>query len=184
MSDENVQVENSNQQEEEVLETSDEQTNDEQEEGESLEEYKTRLAKAEELANNYKIRAEKAEKMAKSARNEPQKASPKAGDLNSKDLYALMESKVPQDDVDEVVEYAKFKGISVSDALKTNFIKTTLSEKAEQRTVAEASNTGSSRRASYKVSDDTLLAKARKGEMPDNDEDLIRLIRARKGFKN
>lgn len=173
----------SNEQEEEVLETSNEgQVNNEQEEGESIEEYKARLAKAEEIANNYKVRAEKAEKLAKVVKTEVKKEA-KSDNMSTKDLYALMEAKVPQDDVDDVVEYAKFKGISVADALKTSFVKTALSDKAEQRRIAEATNVGSTRRGSVKATGDVLISKAQKGELPESEDDMIALIKARKGLK-
>ena len=165
----------SNQEEEEVLETSNEEDNDE---------IATELAKAKELANNYKIRAEKAEKAAKTAKSEPTiKESPKpAGEIASKDMYALMEAKVPQDDIDEVIDFAKFKGISVAEALKSSYIKSTLVEKAEQRNVAGAANVNGSKRSSGKVPDDVLLSNATKGVMPDTDADLERLLRIRKGL--
>ena len=126
----NVQAENSTQQEEEVLETSHEETNYEQETSENTEELKARLEKAEELAKNYKIRAEKAEK-ANKTKVEVASKPQSNGDLSSKDLYALMEAKVAQDDIDEVIEYANLKKISVSEALKSNVVKSILSDKAE-----------------------------------------------------
>lgn len=172
----------SNQQEEVVLETAEvveEQGDD------SQDEIQAELKKAQELAENYKIRAEKAERLAKAARTtQPEaKQEAKQGDLNSKDLYALMEAKVPQDDIDEVAEYARFKGISIADALKSTVVKTLLGEKAEQRQSAEAANVGSSKRSSGKTSDDVLVAKAEKGELPEDEADMIRLIRSRKGLK-
>lgn len=169
----------STEQEEEVLETSNDDSNDESEDIESL---KAELAKATELANNQKIRAEKAEGKLKTVKVEAPQSKSK-GDLGSKDLYALMEAKVPQDDIDEVIDYAKFKGVSIQEALKTSFVKSTLSEKAEQRRIAESTNVGNTRRNSGKVSDDTIMSKASAGEMPDNDDDMMRLIKARKGLK-
>ncbi len=176
MEEENVQAENSNQQEEVVLETTSE---------ESSSELEARLAKAEELANNYKVRAEKAERLAKASKEVPQvqQQAPKAGEISTKDLYALMEARVPQEDISEVQEYAQLKGISISEALKATVVKSILNEKAEQRTVASATNVGATKRGSGKVSDETLISKAAKGELPDNDEDMIRLIKARKGLK-
>lgn len=181
MDDENGVADTSTQQEETVLETVEAET-EEQDSEESVEDYKARLAKAEKLANNYKIRAEKAEKAVKRP-VEQKTESRQSGELGTKDLYALMEAKVAQEDVDEVVEYAKFKNISVSEALKSSVVKTLLSDKAEQRATAEAANVGSSKRSSGKVPDDVLLAKASKGELPDNDADMERLIRLRKGLK-
>lgn len=155
---------------------------------EFIEEVQEKLAKAEELALNQKIRAEKAERLAKSLKEKkdeekPEAKAPTAGELSSKDLYALMEAHVPQEDIDEVREYAQLKKISIAEALKTSIVKSILSEKAEQRKSAEASNTGGSKRSSGKVTDEVLLAKAAKGEMPDSDEEIQRLYKLRKGLK-
>ena len=181
MEDEIVVADNSNTAEEEVLETSNEESN-------NTDELAERLAKAEELANNYKIRAEKAERLAKAPKLDAQptpKQTPTAGnDITTKDLYALMEAKVAEEDIEEVKEYASLKKISIAEALKTNIVKTILSDKAEQRQTAIAANVGSSKRGTGKVSDDALLAKAAKGELPENDADLERLIVLRKGYKN
>lgn len=148
-------------------------------------ELEARLAKAEELANNYKVRAEKAEKLVKTAKPEPvtKQESPKAGELSSKDLIALMEAKVSSDDIDEVTEFAKFKGISVAEALKTSYVKSTLVERAEQRNTASAANVGGAKRGSGKTPDDVLLSRAAKGELPDNDADMDRVIKLRLGIK-
>jgi hypothetical protein len=177
MEEEIVVADNSNQQEEEVLETSNEESNDESNE------LAERLAKAEELANNYKIRAEKAERFAKSARTEqPQMQTPTAGDLSTKDLYALIDAKVPEQDIEEVREYAQLKHLTIAEALKSNVVKTILNDKAEQRNMAAAANVGSSKRSSGKIPDDVLLSKASKGELPENDADLERLFKLRKGI--
>lgn len=102
------------------------------------------------------------------------------GGLTTKDIFVLVDAKVPQDDIDEVVEYANFKKISVAEALKTPTIKSMLGEKAEQRNTALASNTKSSARGSGRITDEQLLENARKGKMPESEEDLARLFRARK----
>jgi hypothetical protein len=175
--EENVQAQDSTVQEEEVLETSNESDNEE-----DTTDWKAIALKNEELANNQKIRAEKAEGKLKQVKPEAQVSKSK-NDLGSKDLYALMEAKVPQDDIDEVIDYAKFKGVSIQEALKTSFVKATLSEKAEQRRIADSTNTGNTRRNSGKVSIDTIMSKASAGEMPESDDDMMALIRARKGLK-
>jgi len=178
MEDTNVQAENSNTAEEVVLDTT-ENTETTVEETEDIEAIKERAAKAEELANNYKIRAEKAEKKAKEIKPETKSAT----SLSTKDVFALVEAKVSEDDVTEVEEFAKFKGISISEALKTSTLKAILAEKKENRQVASATNVGTARRSSTKVSDETLSDKASKGELPESDEDLRRLVRIRKGIK-
>lgn len=166
------------QQKKDALETS----NEGQEE--TIEEVKAKLAKAEEIAENQKIRAEKAEKLAKGSKETVVVSkSPKAGDMKTDDLYALMNAKVPQDDIQDVREYAELKGISVADALKSNVVKTILSDKAEQRNIAEATHVGNARRNSSKSSEEALLAGASKGELPDSDDEMQRLWKARKGIK-
>jgi hypothetical protein len=98
--------------------------------------------------------------------------------LSFEDFYALNEARVPKDDIPEVTEYAKLKGISVSEALNSTVVKSILADNAEKRATAAATATGPSRRATGKVSEDTLLNNARKGQLPDSDEEMQRLIKA------
>lgn len=171
MENQNDQAEVLNQQEEEVLETSNEETYEESS-NESEEDLQAELEKAKELANNYKVRAEKAERLAKQKPSESPKLT---GDLSTKDLYALMDAKVPEEDVEVVQKYAKLENISIGDALKSNIVKSILGDKAEQRKVASASNIGTTRRSS-KLSDDALLDSARKGKLGNlSDDDILRL---------
>ena len=58
-----------------------------------------------------------------------------------------------------------------------------MQEKNEMRNTALATNTGGSRRSTGKVSDETLLSNAKKGIMPESDEDMARLIKARRATK-
>jgi len=152
--------------------------------GETLEQINARLAKAEELASNYKVRAEKAEGKLKGigTKGDSQKAESKH-DLSTSDIYSLMRANVPEDDIAEVSEYARFKGISVAEALNSSVIKSTLAERAEKRNAANATSTGPARRGTAKASDEQLLEKASKGIMPESDDDLVRLIRLQKGIK-
>jgi len=183
MEDTLVQAENSNQADEAVVvESTEEVSVDSQESDttESVEEMRERLAeeaekrqKAETLANNYKIRAEKAEKAVKA----PQE--PKTEGLTSKDTIALINAKVHEEDIDEVVEYARFKKISIADALKSSVVRASLSERSEQRSTAEATNTGRTR-GSARVSPEALLGKAQKtGEIPDNPAELSAMLESR-----
>lgn len=172
---------NENTDEEIILNTQEEldsNTNetDESSEAESVEEYKARLAKAEELANNYKIRAEKAEKKAKEA-PEQRQSNRKESDLSTMDIIALSKANIEQEDMAEVLEYAKFKGISISEALKSPTVKGIIQEKSEMRNTAIATNTGGAKRSSGKVSDETLLSRASNGNIPESDEELDRLVR-------
>jgi hypothetical protein len=126
-----------------------------------------------ELANNYKIRAEKAERGEKpTVEVKPQ------GTLSTKDTIALIEAKVPSDDIEEVEEYAKFKGISVAEALKSSVVKSVLAEKAEMRRTAEATNVKATSRKSTKPTD--ILQKASEGIMPESEDDIREMARARR----
>ena len=100
--------------------------------------------------------------------------------LTSKDTIALINAKVHEDDIDDIVEYAKFKKVSVSEALKSGVIKSTLAEKQEQRNTANATNTGKTRSGNAKLSGEALLEKAQStGDVPESDADMKALAEAR-----
>ncbi len=83
-------------------------------------------------------------------------------DLSSKDLFALIEAKVPQDDVDEVVKSAKALGVSIPEALKDDIVKGILEKRQAHRATAIATNTAPARPGTKKVSDDEILSQALK----------------------
>ena len=160
----------------EVQEDVIEETHDEPEiEQEEEVDWKSEAEKAKELAENYKKRAEKAE--AKSKGTKPTVAT---GTLTPQDLLALSNAKIDADDLDEVLDYAKYKNVSIAKALKSSVVKATIAEKVEYRNSAAAVNTGATRRAnSAGVSDDRLLAEAEKGILPESSDDIARLARLR-----
>jgi hypothetical protein len=165
MENEKVVADNSNTAEEVALEST--------QDTETSEDLKTRLAKAEELANNYKVRAEKAERKAKEGSTIVVPPKPQTG-LSQLDTVAIIRNNVHEDDVPTVADYAKLKGISIAEALKTTVIKTVLSENNEKRTSASASNTGSARRGAMKLTDEELIERAERGQMPDDVEALAK----------
>lgn len=111
----------------------------------------------------------------------PQQKDP---DLSPKDLYALMSAQVPQEDVDEVTKAAKLLGVSVTDALKDTAVQAILEKRQTLRKSANTTNTGTSRPATRKVTDEQILAQASKGEIPDaNSDEAERLFWARRGGK-
>lgn len=151
---------------------------------ESPEQEVDRLAKAEELARNYKIRAEKAEKELKAKLQPSQAPTQEVGDMSKRDLYALMNAKVHEEDVDEVSRWAKFNNVTVTEALKDNVMKTLLRDREEKRKMAQVANTNGGRPTSSKLSDETLIEKAQKGQLPESDADIQRLWKARRGIKS
>jgi len=170
---EETQQDTQNQVEETTEETQEESS--EQSESESHEEEKDWRAEAlKQKAIN--------ERLSKKLTHKVEKPEVKSSDLSTKDLYALIDAKVPETDIEEVREYAQLKKISIAEALKSTVVKTILSDNAEKRKSAEISSTGSSKRSSGKMSDAALLEKAMKGELPDSKEDMERLFNLRKGI--
>ena len=108
---------------------------------------------------------------------QPQKGS---DDLSSMDTLAFVNAKVTNpEDIAEVRDYAKLKGISVGEALQAPIVKTLLKESAEFRTTANATNTGPTRRGNTQPSAKNLLDKASKtGELPDTEEGMAALADA------
>lgn len=134
-------------------------------------------------AENQKIRAEKAEKDNKALRAELAKKAetetPKTDALSLKDQYALLEAKVHPDDLDEVIDFARFKKIGVAEALKQKVIKGLLSEREEERKSAVASNTGGAKKGAIRLSDEALIERAFSEGLPEKDDDIERLAQAR-----
>lgn len=98
--------------------------------------------------------------------------------LSPKDVIAL--SKVHDDDIDQVMEWAKFKGVSIAEALKDQTLSQILNVNEETRKTALATQTGRSGRASSKVSGEDLLRKAEQtGEIPTTEEGMAEIIRAK-----
>lgn len=173
MNNENIVLdENSNTSDEEVidLDLTTEEDVVEQDEEVDVEKILADKKKAEELAHNYKIRAEKAEAKIKTAKPEPTQNS----SLTVYDTIALMNAKVTEaEDIKEVEEYARFKGVSVSEALKSGVIKTILADKAEERKTAQATNTGKARVGSSTLPDEVVLKNASLGKLPDDPSALV-----------
>ncbi len=119
-------------------------------------------AKAEQIAKDQKLRAEKAEKAHKGGQDN----EPKEQGLSTKDTIALMNAKVHEDDIDDVLDYAKYKGISVAEALKSSVIKASLAEKEEFRKTALATTTGTKRQGTVKIDPQTLISDLKAGKVP------------------
>lgn len=115
--------------------------------------------KSQELAENYKVRAEKAEKGLKDSSSVK---SPEG--LSERDLLAVVKANVPEEDLDDVKDYASLKKISIADALKSDFVKGILSHKAEVRKTAQATQTRSTRSVSKPTGDEIVADISARGE--------------------
>lgn len=176
----------------EVLETTEEQTVAEEttDEGTTEESKETETSQTdEEKAQLRKDLEEEKRKNAKlferAKKAEAAKSSSKETDgLTAEEVYVLFEHKVAQQDIEEVRDYAKLKKLSIADALKTNFIKSLLANKTDERKTATATNTRGGQRGASKVSGEDLLSKAeRTNELPDSEEGMAAIFQARMARK-
>jgi len=177
MDEQNPDVVESLNPQEEVVETVETEATEPAEESETsqpdIEELKKRAA----LTDEYKLRAEKAEREAKKLKAP---VHSQEAELSPKDVYALMSAKVAIEDIEQVAEYAKFKKISVAEALNLSIVKTMLDESSEQRRTATATQTRGGARGTAKVSEADILAEAEKtGQLPESTEDIQAMWRAR-----
>jgi len=110
-------------------------------------------------------------------RKEESELPKKSEGYSLQDIRAL--SDVHDDDVQEVVDFAKFKGISITEAKKNPTVQTILKQKTEERATASATNTATGRKGASKVSGEDLLDKFNQGDVPEKEEDLKKVIEAR-----
>lgn len=138
--------------EEEVVEMQDSsnpvEDQDSNPEAEVVEEENPELIKAREISENQRIRAEKAERELKALKakkiKEPEVEEPKSRKQQLLEMRAL--SDVHEEDVDEVMEYAERKGISIPGAKKSPYILAFLRTREEERATAQATSTTPQRR--------------------------------------
>src|SRR3990167_9936467 len=98
------------------------------------------------------------------------KKEPEAGQgLSSKDILYLAKADVKEDEIDTVLEWAKFKNISVKDA--HGELKGVLETKAEKRRSAQVTQTKGARGAFAPTAED-LLSQASQGQLPETDEGI------------
>jgi hypothetical protein len=162
------EVENTEEVEETVVETeTEDEAQEESQDSELVEKNKKlfeRAKKAEAELKEFKAKAQ-----APTAKPTPEKQ----GDLSSMDTIALIGAQVTvKEDIDEVVDFARVKGISIDEALAHNVVKAILKDKAEVRQTAAATNTGTARRSSSKPTNEQVLANVASGKLPDDPEAL------------
>lgn len=99
------------------------------------------------------------------------------------DIRAL--NKIHDEDIGTVERYAKFRNISVAEALtKSETLKTIIQGKVEKRKTAEASNTGGGQRGNSVASGEELYNKVNSdGQLPEDKDDMDAMIDARMNNK-
>lgn len=110
-------------------------------------------------------------------------ATPQNESLSNTDIIYLAKADIHDEDMNELLDWAKFKKITVKEAHKQ--LKGTLDVRAEQRRTAEATQTGRTQRGTTKVLGEDLLIKAETtGEVPETEEGMRALFMARQARKS
>jgi hypothetical protein len=155
----------------------------EQQQGETVEELKAKLEAKSKAFEDQRLRAEKAEKKLKES---PARTSgdQKSNDLSTRDLFELTKAGINDlDDVDFLQRAAAISGKSLGDTVRDKSIMAILNSQREERITAEATSTGSNRKITPRATDEQLVQRASKGEIPESEEEITRLIRAKFGIK-
>lgn len=105
--------------------------------------------------------------------------------LSVKDAALLQQNNVSVEDWDEVVDYAKYKKISIGEALKSSVIQTSLRERKEERQSSDVINTGRKRGGDSKIDGNALLKKANEKYSSEemSDDEMDALVEAREASK-
>lgn len=103
--------------------------------------------------------------------------------LTEKDRLALIKADIDPEDLDEITDFASFKKISVSEALKSPTLKKILAENVEMRTTESVTNTKRSTRGTTKPSDEAVLARASKETLEATDDNMTAIFRARQNAR-
>ena len=98
--------------------------------------------------------------------------------LSAKDAILLAKANVELDDIDEVLDYAKYRKITIAEALKNPTLKAILADKVEERRTAQATITRSPR-STPRQSPEALIDSARSGKISDKEADIDALVNAR-----
>jgi len=130
------------------------------------------LKKQEEIAKNQKLRAEKAEVKLKKEKEK----GVETPNFSIQDIKALTD--VHDEDIEELQNFAKFKDISIAEAKATSIMQTYLKDRAEERRTAEVTDTKGGR-PSTKISGETLIERAKTGQVPEDDAGIAKLAEAR-----
>lgn len=120
-------------------------------------------------AENKKFKAILDRKARKEENLEQNQSSKKSEEvtLSPLDAIAIAKADVPIEDIDDVIEIAKLKKVSVREALSMPITKTILAEKEEYRKSAKATNAGGGKRGPQATSPETLLKNLSEGKTPE-----------------
>ncbi len=93
-------------------------------------------------------------------------------ELSAKDALLLAKANVDIEDVDEVVDFAKYRKITIAEALQNNTLKAILTDSQEKRKTALATQTSGTRKTTAPTIE-ALTEKAQKGELSESEIDKL-----------
>lgn len=157
------------------------QDGEENEEGLTPEEVADLRKKADVSSQNFE-RAKKAEEKAKQLEKELAEKKEAPG-LSTTDLYALVEAKVPKEDVAEVQKMAKALEIDITKALNEPIVKARLAELAEKRATEQATIIKNPRGQMHKETADSILSRAEKGQVGEDEVEKLAAARMESRLK-
>ena len=136
------------------------------------EEIKELQKKANASSQNFE-RAKKAEDELRKLKKEPPQKEKKENGLvlSPKDNLALIRDEVEDEDLDEVLDYARFKKVSVSEALKLPLLKARLAELKQERATALATQTKGGNKGVKKETGEAILERAHQQNLPSEEDD-------------
>lgn len=103
------------------------------------------------------------------------KESTKSPSMDLKDIRALQD--VHDDDIEEVIEFSKYKKISVAEAKRHPAVQSLLKVRSEERASALAASTATSKRGSKANSSENILTKV-KNQEDMSDEEMQMAVQA------
>lgn len=102
------------------------------------------------------------------------------GGLTPMDVMQLQNAGITHEgDIEEVIKFAGYRKVDIKSALKDQTLKSILSDRAEKRRTANATNVGGARRGSRTPNPDQVLEENRKGNISDIDAS----VKARSDFR-
>lgn len=107
------------------------------------------------------------------------KKAPLDNDLSALDAVAMVKADVHDDDIEQVIEFAKFKKLPVREALKQPLLQSMLKDSVEMRRTAQATTVKGGTRIAATPKPEDFLAKAERGEIVDSDEGMKGIFQAR-----
>jgi hypothetical protein len=133
-----------------------------------------------------KAKADKADELEKKNRQLYERLKKKeeaplesSSNLSARDILAIKEANITSEDLAEVEEFARYKKLTLAEALKSPTLKNILKDAAEERRTARATEVKSPRGIAKTSGEDILRKAEREGEVPETQDGLRALVEAR-----